>query len=70
MNPLPVETRRETADRIMAIGEQHGRTIITELPVKDQIEVCERIVLTHPNRMTVLWARSLYLELTKKDLPA
>ena len=59
---------RET--RIFAIGEEHGRGIIKELPAEDQIEICERIMRTHPNRSTVLWARSLYLDLTKKDFPA
>lgn len=70
MTSLFIERREPVADRIMAIGEQHGRGIIKELPVAAQIEVCERIIRSHPNRMTVLWARSLYLDLTKKDLPA
>ena len=64
-------SRRElAADRIMAIGEQHGRGIITAMPVSDQIEICERIIKTHPDRKTQLWARSVYLDLTKGRLPA
>lgn len=71
MTSISIERRDVlAADRIMAISEQHGRGIITALPVDDQIEVCERIIKTHPNRSTVLWARTVYLDLTKGILPA
>jgi len=68
MSASPIShDRREATARIFAIGEDHGRGFIRDMPKEAQIAVCEKIIATHPNRSTVLWARSLYLSLTDPE---
>jgi hypothetical protein len=53
---------------VFAIAEEHGRGIIRGLPVKDQIEVLERIVRFPPDRDTQKWATKAYLDLTNPKM--